>query len=112
MENLFRIKEFLSNRCIKDYYEMSFIFGSIAKGNKYPNDCDLFWVTNCQPETVPWEKMREYVQLVKSDFYNEFELKLNVTINTLNEFKEGSEFKSRILSRPIIKIKNGIQHFV
>jgi hypothetical protein len=77
----------------------------LAKGKNSPNDCDLFWVTDLTPDTKRWRKFRHEIENHKASFYAQFNLQLNVVINTRDEFIEGSEFKTRIKNRPIIEIK-------
>lgn len=82
----------------------SFIFGSIAKGSKAPNDCDLFIVTKQTPLMDNWDSFINEVDQLRVDFEVAFLLKLNVIINTEKEFSEYSPFKERVLNRPIIEI--------
>lgn len=107
MEKLCDIVEFLSKYANNESCLFSFIFGSVAKGNNHPNDCDLFWTTKAYPETKEWNEMKVHIEEMRNIFFEKFNLKLNVLINTVDEFMEGSEFKSRILNRPRIMIKNG-----
>ncbi|MBA5246718.1 hypothetical protein H1R16_09420 [Marnyiella aurantia] len=83
---------------------ISFIFGSIAKGSKTPNDCDLFIVTILTPMMNNWDNFIDEINQLKTDFENEFNLKLNATIYTKKEFLEYSAFKERVLNRPMIEI--------
>lgn len=107
-----RIVRFLSEYTDNKYCLLSFIFGSVAKYEQRPNDCDLFWTTTACPDTEQWNEMKSIIFEMKKNFELEFGLQLNVCINTKDEFFEGSEFKSRILERPKIILKNSIQHVV
>ncbi len=98
------IINFLSSRLLKSFIASAFIFGSLAKGKKNANDCDLFIVTILTPDDTNWNMFINENAKLKTDFLNLFSMKLNFTINTFNEFNEGSEFKQRILNRPIIII--------
>lgn len=98
------IVEFLELQINKEYVLNSFIFGSLAKGLKAPNDCDLFIVTNQTPNCSNWKNFIKETDLLKEKFEFQFGLKLNIIINTEKEFDEYSAFKERILNRPTIKI--------
>jgi len=89
----------------KDFIVISFIFGSVVKGKKIPNDCDLFVVTNQTPFLKDWSSFITEMEELKIDFELIFSLKLNIIINTEKEFLEYSPFKERILNKPIIEIR-------
>lgn len=98
------IVEFLALKINKEYILNSFIFGSLAKGLKAPNDCDFFIVTNQTPNGSNWKDFINETESLQEKFELRFGLKLNITINTEKEFDEDTAFKKRILSRPTIKI--------
>lgn len=99
---------FLKTQLETEYVNSAFIFGSIAKGNSIPNDCDLFLITSASTDNIEWKIFINNCNKLKQDFYARFSLKLNTTINTIGEFKEGSDFKNRILNRPTIRIVDGV----
>lgn len=103
MNNL-ELITFLEKSLNKNYILISFIFGSIAKGSDYPNDCDLFIVTNQLPKMKEWKVFLSELELIQIKFEEVFKLKLHITINTEAEFLEDSPFKNRILNKPTIKI--------
>lgn len=51
-----------------------------------------------------WDNFIDEINQLKTDFENEFNLKLNATIYTKKEFSEYSAFKERVLNRPMIEI--------
>lgn len=99
-----KIINFLLGNLDKVFIIKAFIFGSLANDKPKPNDCDLFIVTNLHPKNENWAHFIEHVESVKKLFYREFNLKLNTTINTKNEFEEKSNFKERIFARKTIEI--------
>lgn len=105
-------KSFISKYVDGELFIRVFIFGSVARGVKTPNDCDLFLVTSAKADTADWKFLKELIIEMKIEFKSHFDLNLNVCLNTKTEYLEGSEFKSRIHNRPMILLKNGIQHFV
>ena len=111
MEYLSKIKKFLLSKTDNhENCELCFIFGSIAKGSKLPNDCDLFWLTSNLPKTEEWNFLQIEISNLKIEFLEKFNLPLNIFIYTLDEYYENSDFKKRIFERPKIIINIGIQH--
>lgn len=99
---------FLKKRIVSDCINSAFIFGSVARGVENSNDCDLFIITADKIEKLGWDYFLRYCDQLKVDFYKLFSTELNLTVNTIDEFVEGSEFKKRILKRPLIIIMDGI----
>lgn len=102
------IIQFLSNHITEELCSLAFVFGSIARNNPTPSDCDLFIVTPALPGSRLWTELKEMLEKNKSEFKVKFGINLNICVNTLQEYYEGSDFKDRIMKRPRIIIKNGI----
>jgi hypothetical protein len=86
------------------YISKSFIFGSVASDKPSPSDCDVFIVTNLNPDTKNWKDFMNKLSVLKTEFKTLFNFPLNLTINTQHEFDEGSAFKQRILNKQKIDL--------
>jgi len=64
------------------------IYGSIARGSKNPNDCDLLIVVELDVESEMWLCVRQQIISLRKDFFELFRLPLNVAFLIEEEWIE------------------------
>lgn len=94
----------LSTNLNKENFSLGFIFGSVARNEKEPNDCDLFLVTKHKTNSELWKFMRNQNKTLKEKFYQNFNLELSIQLLTLDEFNEQSKFIKLTMKSPKIVI--------
>ena len=58
------IIQFLSNHITEELCSLAFVFGSIARNNPTPSDCDLFIVTPALPGSRLWTELKEMLEKI------------------------------------------------
>ena len=64
------------------------IFGSVARGEATPNDCDVVCVSGAQPDGAEWAILRSEMAELSNSFYEEYGIRLSVVILTKCEWNE------------------------
>ncbi|MFP5042926.1 DUF6932 family protein [Parasediminibacterium sp. JCM 36343] len=99
-----KVLSFLRKKLTNGNIVKAFLFGSFVTDKEEPNDCDIFIVTNQTPLTDNWKEFLNAVAVTKVEFLESFGLPLNASINTEKEFTEESAFRTRIITKKIVKI--------
>jgi predicted nucleotidyltransferase len=77
--------------CRSDILKIA-IFGSLARGECKPHDCDLLIITSARVESYSWEMLKYKIKKTKIDFIDFFKFPLNVILLTENEWQENKNF--------------------
>jgi predicted nucleotidyltransferase len=102
MKNFEIYSNWISDHLNSKNFLLAFIFGSVARNVKNPNDCDLFLVTKHQTNSDLWKLMRIENEVLKQKFYTKFEFELSFQLLSEQEFSEGLSFIKLTLKSPKI----------
>lgn len=81
------------------------IFGSIARGDPHPNDCDFFVMLDDTANTQRRAEMRSALRELHSHFFNVWGLPLHTTVLTVVEADESVDFMREILAGALIDVR-------
>lgn len=107
MEGMYRVDEiatFLDENIPSLHIIQAFIFGSVACEKQLPKDCDIYVVTSAYPNTEGWILLKLSLMELQLKFVEKFGLKLNILLDTLDEFNEDSFLTKSILAKKTITI--------
>lgn len=64
------------------------VFGSVARGEPKPNDCDLLIVPYHDPNHKNWNLLRLFLDQLTIQFKKQFALKLSIQVLNISEWNE------------------------